>query len=46
MRHNILPMEKQSYTAPEIEVLDITVERGFANTLENPEIGPEQGWDK
>ncbi len=39
-------MEKKSYLAPEIEVIEIAVEQGFA-TSSGPEFtpfGPEQDW--
>ena len=33
-------MEKQPiYTTPEVETIEIEVERGFAQSLENPEYG-------
>ena len=39
-------MEKQNYIAPEVEVIEVQIEHGFAGSnLEN--IGkefPEQGW--
>ena len=39
-------MEKQSYFAPEIEVLEIKLEKGFANSggLEDPTEETPIGW--
>ena len=37
--------EQQHYLSPEIEVLDIEVEQGFAaSNLEDPEENPEMDW--
>ena len=36
---------KQHYLAPELEVLNVKIEQGFAlSNLENPEEKPEQDW--
>ncbi len=32
-------MEKQNYVAPEIEVLDVVIEKGFATSAEGLEDG-------
>jgi hypothetical protein len=32
---------KQDYETPEIEVIDVQIEKGFAGSLEDP----EPGWD-
>ena len=41
--------EVQSYEAPMVEVFEVEVEKGFAQSpdpsLENPNEEPEQGWD-
>lgn len=37
--------KEKEYLAPEVEVLDIEVEQGFAlSNLENPVEKPEQNW--
>ena len=40
-------MEKKNYVAPEVEVLEIAVEQGFAQSGDDPKFspfGPEQDW--
>ena len=37
-------MEKISYIVPRVHVVPLTVERGFAASLENPETDPEIDW--
>lgn len=39
-------MKKQNYIAPEIEVLEIKLEKGFAQSggLEDPTLFPETDW--
>ena len=37
--------EQLQYLAPELEVLDVKIEQGFAlSNLENPEEKPEMDW--
>ena len=33
-----------SYLAPDVEVLEVAVESGFANSIEDPYENPEQDW--
>ena len=40
MTHNT----SATYQAPEIEILDVAVENGFAYSLENPSINDEIEW--
>ena len=40
-------MEKKNYVAPEVEVLEIAVEQGFAQSGDGPKFspfGPEHDW--
>ncbi len=37
-------MNRLFYTAPTVRELPLTVERGFAASLENPVVDPEQEW--
>lgn len=40
-------MEKKNYVAPEVEVLEIAVEQGFAQSGDGPKFGgfgEEQNW--
>ena len=39
-------MEKQNYVAPEIEIIEVAIEKGFANsqTLEDIERNEPIGW--
>lgn len=37
-------MTKLSYVAPEVEVLEIKVEQGFAASLEDPIYGTPKAW--
>ena len=32
------------YVAPEINIVDVAVEYGFANSIEDPEENPEMDW--
>lgn len=32
------------YLAPDVEVVTIAVEAGFANSIEDPDENPEQDW--
>jgi hypothetical protein len=32
------------YFAPEVEVIEVTMEAGFANSIEDPVESPEQDW--
>ena len=33
-----------TYSTPDVEVLEVIVEYGFANSIEDPIENPEQGW--
>lgn len=37
-------MKKLNYITPEIEVIEVEIEKGFANSLENPEDGGISDW--
>lgn len=37
-------MEKQNYIAPEVEVLEIKLEKGFAGSLEDPSEDVPSSW--
>lgn len=37
-------MKKLNYLTPEIEVIEVEIEKGFANSLENPEDGGISDW--
>lgn len=37
-------IEYPCYSAPEVEVIDVAVERGFINSMEDPEENPEIDW--
>ena len=37
-------MEKQNYVAPDIEVIEVAVEQGFAQSLEDIERNPAFDW--
>ena len=32
------------YLAPEVEIIEVAVEYGFANSIEDPIESPEQNW--
>lgn len=32
------------YLAPEVEIIEVAVEYGFANSIEDPEENPELDW--
>ncbi len=36
--------QHEKYVMPTIEILDITIERGFANSLEDPYEKPKEEW--
>ena len=40
----LMVQNKQNYLSPQIEISYVDVERGFANSIENPFIAPEQQW--
>jgi hypothetical protein len=42
MKHTIYV--KMEYLTPEFVVYAMNAERGFASSLEDPELGPEQEW--
>lgn len=45
--NNLCQMQKieyPCYSAPEVEVIDVVVERGFINSMEDPEENPEIDW--
>lgn len=37
-------MKNSLYLSPEIRVVKLSLERGFATSLENPETNPEIDW--
>lgn len=37
-------ISNDTYTAPEIEILDIAVEQGFSSSIEDPETNPDLDW--
>ena len=37
-------MEKQTYIAPELEVIEVKIEQGFAASPEDPSVSPESPW--
>lgn len=36
-------MEKQTYEAPLVEIIEVEVEKGFATSSQSPEVGGEGG---
>lgn len=37
-------MEKQNYIAPDVEVIEVAVERGFAQSMEDVDRNPSLDW--
>lgn len=35
---------EEHYTAPEVEILEIAVEQGFSNSIEDPVEGDDMDW--
>lgn len=42
--YNMQNLKQMEYLIPEVEIIEVAVEQGFTNSIEDPVEKPEQSW--